>query len=163
MDLVSSLKDDHEIIRKLIQELESAENLAIKNKIFTEMLVFVKAHFRAEEMALYSRSLRSPILELNEIALDGYEEHHLLEDLVYDIKIAQQNNSLWLAGVKEFCQILDLHLASEEADYFPELENYFTKVELDRATVVYMKSKKSEIVFKKQEQIPNPDVNRLNH
>lgn len=152
MDLVSSLKDDHEIIRKFIQEIESEESMAIKNKIFTEMLIFVRAHFRAEELALYSKSLKSTNYEINELGLDGYEEHHLLEDLVYRIRNAKSGDSVWLSRVKDYCQILDLHMAGEEADYFPELKNYFTEAELEKAAVVYLKSRKSEITLAEQDQ-----------
>ncbi len=155
MDIVSALTDDHDVIRKFIQELELAESLPIKNKIFTEMLIFVQAHFRSEETSLYSKSLRSPFYEMNEFALDGYEEHHLLDDLVYRIKNAKHDDTLWLSRVKDFCQILDLHLAGEEADFFPDLKNYFTPVELAKAAVVYLKCKKSEITLAEQDQIRN--------
>lgn len=158
MDLVSSLKDDHEIIRKFIQELESEESLVIKNKIFTEMLIFVRAHFRAEEVALYSKSLRSANYEINELGLDGYEEHHLLEDLVYRIKNTRFDNSVWLARVKDYCQILDLHMSGEEADYFSELKNYFTDSELEKAAVIYLKSRKSEIALAEQDQSRSYDA-----
>lgn len=158
MDLVSSLKDDHEIVRKFIQELESEESLAIKHKIFAEMLIFVRAHLRAEEMALYSKSLRSTNYEISELGLDGYEEHHLLEDLVYRIKNARSDDSVWLVRVKDYCQILDLHMAGEEADYFPELKNYFTDAEMDRAAIVYLKSRKSEITLAEQDQSRSYDV-----
>lgn len=151
MDLVSLLKDDHEIIRKFIQEVESSESLPIKTKIFSEMLIFVRAHFRAEETALYAKSLRSAVYELNDLALDGYEEHHLLDDLVYRIKSARAEDPLWLSRVSDYCQILDLHLVGEEADFFPELKNYLTGTELDRAAVVYLKAKKSELILAEQE------------
>lgn len=163
MDLASSLIDDHEIIRKFIQELEAAESLVIKNKIFTEMLIFVRAHFRAEEIALYSKSLRSANYEISELGLDGYEDHHLLEDLVYRIKNARSDDSLWLSRVKDYCQILDLHMAGEEADYFPELKNYFTEAELNKAAVVYLKSRKSEMTLAEQDQIRSFDVISGNH
>ena len=39
----------------------------------------------------------------------------------------------------------------EEADFFPELKNYFTGTELDRAAVVYLKAKKSELILAEQE------------
>ncbi len=151
MDLVSLLKDDHEIIRKFIQEIESSDSLPIKAKIFSEMLIFVRAHFRAEETALYAKSLRSAAYELNDLALDGYEEHHLLDDLVYRIRSARSEDPLWLSRVSDYCQILDLHLVGEEADFFPELKNYFTGTELDRAAVVYLKAKKSELILAEQE------------
>lgn len=151
MDLVSSLKDDHEIIRKFIQEIETSESLPIKAKIFSEMLMFVRAHFRAEETALYAKSLRSAVYELNDLALDGYEEHHLLDDLVYRIKGVRTEDPIWLSRVTDYCQILDLHLVGEEADFFPELNNYFTGTELDRAAVVYLKTKKSELILAEQE------------
>lgn len=151
MDLVSSLKDDHEIIRKFIHEIESSDSLPVKAKIFSEMLIFVRAHFRAEETALYAKSLRSAVYELNDLALDGYEEHHLLDDLVYRIKGVRLEDPAWHSRVSDYCQILDLHLVGEEADFFPELKNYYTGTELDRAAVVYLKARKSELILAEQE------------
>lgn len=151
MDLVSSLKDDHEVIRKFIQEIESSESLPIKAKVFAEMLIYVRAHFRAEESSLYVKCLRSDVYELNDLALDGYEEHHLLDDLVYRIKSAKTGDPLWLSKVTDYCQILDLHLTGEEVDLFPELKNFFTGTQLDRAAVVYLKAKKFELILAEQE------------
>lgn len=151
MDLVSSLKDDHQIIRKFIQEIEGSDSLPIKAKVFSEMLIFVRAHFRAEESSLYVKCLRSAVYELNDLALDGYEEHHLLDDLVYRIKGAKTGDPLWHSKVTDYCQILDLHLAGEEADLFPELKNFFTGTELDRAAVAYLKAKKFELILAEQE------------
>ncbi len=151
MDLVSLLQDDHDIIRKFIQEIESSDHLPVKARIFAEMLNFVRAHFRAEETALYAKSLRSAVFELNDLALDGFEEHHLLDDLIYRIKNVKIDDPLWLSRVKDYCQILDLHLVGEEADFFPELKNFLSVTELDRAAVVYLKAKKSELIIAEQE------------
>lgn len=159
MDLVSFLQDDHDIIRKFIYELGATETLPVKKKIFSEMLIFIKAHFRAEEMALYSKSLRTTIYELNEMALDGYEEHHLLEDMVYKLKnLTSYDEDLWLATTKDFCQILDLHLAGEEADFYPELKNYFSQIGLDKAAVIYLKAKKSELTLAEQDMSRSPEL-----
>ena len=163
MELAGYIYDDHEVIRKFIQEIESAENVKIKNKIFTEMLPFLHAYFQAIETALYSKSLSSNIYELNELALDGYEEHHLIEDLVYRIRNSKKDEVLWLSRINDFCQILDLHLSAEEVDYYAEIKNYFTPVELDRAAVIYLKAKKSELIAAEQEQQkPSLELSREN-
>lgn len=143
MDIITCLKDDHDIIRKFMQQLESAEDFASRKHIFSELFVAVRSHFRAEETALYARCLNLKSLETNELALDGYEDHHLLEDFVYKIKTAE-NEDLWNTRVKTFCQILELHLAAEESDFFPELKNYFSPIDLQKAAVTYLQTKKSE-------------------
>jgi hypothetical protein len=80
---------------------------------------------------------------LNEMAVKGFEEHNLFDDLSYKIKFAN-NIEHWPAQVKVFCQVLDMHLSEEENDYFPQIKKHFTVVESDRAAVVYLKIKKSE-------------------
>lgn len=162
MDFISTLQDDHDIIRKFMLEIDSNENLQIKAKIFAEMLIYVRAHFRAEEMALYTKSLRSPVYELNDLALDGYEEHHLLDDLIYKIRNVRPEVDLWLTRVKDYCQILDLHLVGEEADFFPELKNYFSPPELDRAAVIYLKARKFELILAEQEETKQYDLSPVN-
>lgn len=152
MELIDYLKDDHNIIRKFIKEFKSEENIKIKHKIYTELIIFLLAHFRAEETAVYSRSLKSFIREANELALDGYEEHHLLEDLIFRIKNYKNDDPLWLWQIEEFFQILDMHLSAEEADYFSELKSHFTAIEIDRVTVIYLKVKKFELALAQQEQ-----------
>lgn len=162
MDLIDCLINDHKIIRKFILELDSTENYKIKNKIFIELLIFLRAHFRAEEIAVYSKSLKSLSYEMNEMALDGYEEHHLLEDLVYRIKNAEKDDQQWLSRIKDFCQILELHLDSEETDYFPELKNNLDRVDLDKAVIIYLKNKKAELILAEQDQSRNYDFYHKN-
>lgn len=152
MDLVSYLKEDHESLRKFIQEVESADNSKVKEKIFSEMCIFLHAYFRAVETSVYARCLKLNIFELNELALDGYEEHHLIEDLIYRIKDCRNEEALWITRLHDFCKILDLHLAAETADYYPELKNHFSFIELERAAVIYLKTKKSELNAAEQEQ-----------
>lgn len=162
MELIDCLISDHDIIRKFISELDSTDNNKIKNKIFIELLVFLRAHFRAEEMAVYSKSLKASNYEINEMTLDGYEEHHLLEDLIYRIKNAEKDDQLWISRIKDFCQVLDLHLSSEETDFFPELKNYFNRVDLDKAAIIYLKNKKAELILAEQDQSRNYDFYHKN-
>jgi hemerythrin superfamily protein len=143
MELVTYLKNDHDEIRSIINELETIDDISRQKKIFAQLLVFMRAHFRAEEISVYSKSLRITNMEMNELALNGYEEHHLLEDFIYKIKTTR-DPQLWQDQVRSFCQILRLHLTVEEADYFPELKNHFSDIDLDKAAVLYLKTKKSE-------------------
>lgn len=155
MDLLTYINDDHEIIQKFIKDIDATENLKIKDKIFNEMIVFMKAYFRAIEASLYTKSLRTNIFELTELALDGYEEHHLLEDLIYRINNNKKEEDLKLNRMKDFCQILDLHLTAESTDYYPELKSFFTSIELEKIAVSYLKTKKLELASYEQELSEN--------
>ena len=114
-----------------------------KLKSFLELEQVVGAQFRAQELAVYSTSLKKNSQSLSEMAIKGFEEHNLFDDLAYKIKY-ENNFDQWLAQVKIFCQILEMHLSEEENDYFPEIKKFFSAVELDRAAVQYLKIKKSE-------------------
>ncbi|MBC7743007.1 MAG: hemerythrin domain-containing protein [Bdellovibrionaceae bacterium] len=143
MELISYLKADHKNIRRIIKDLDQAEDREQKLQAFFELDQLVDAHFKAEESAVYAASLKKNNQALNEMAVRGFEEHNLFDDLAYKIKFTN-NFDLWPSQVKVFCQILDMHLTEEENEFFPVLNQHFNSVELDRAAVLYLKIKKSE-------------------
>lgn len=143
MDLLTCLQDDHDTIRKYLQLLDETDDFQARRNLFADLFVAVRAHFRAEQAAVYSRCMNIKNSDANGMALDGYEDHRLLEDFVQKIRVAD-TEYLWNMRVKTFCQILELHLASEESDFFPELRRFLTSSERQRAAVLYLQTKKYE-------------------
>lgn len=144
MELISYLNADHKIIRRLMNDLDVTEGAKIHAQ-FLELDQAISAHFKAEEIALYAASLKMQMPELIDFAIKGFEEHSLFDDLSYKIKYSGQVDLL-ASQIKVFCQVLEMHLTEEENDYFPQIEKFFSNVELERAAVLYLKIKKSELV-----------------
>jgi hemerythrin superfamily protein len=143
MELISYLKTDHKNIRSMLTDIEQTERRELKTDIFVELNDLYNAHFKAEEVALYSIRLKKQNEKLSQLAIKGFEEHQLIEELMEKIKFSLKPE-LWEAQVRVFCQVLDQHLSEEELEYFPLVEKSFKPVELDRAAVVYLQIKKAE-------------------
>ncbi len=143
MELISYLKADQKNIRRMIKNFEQAEGYQAKRQLFEDLTDLLSAHFKAEEPAVYTSSLKKNSQELNDWALKGFEEHNLIDDLIYKIKYSNDEEE-WTAQVKVFIQILEMYLSEEESEYFPQLKKLYKSVELDRAAVLYLKIKKSE-------------------
>lgn len=143
MELIDYLKEDHDAIRLLIHEIDMDGDMGRKKRIFTELNVLLRAHFRAEELVLYSKSLKIKDPEIDKIALDIYEEHRFLEDFIYKIQ-SSENEEIWKTRVRIFFQILEINLDTKEGGYFVELRKRFSALQLAQAAVLYLKAKKFE-------------------
>lgn len=142
MNLISYLKEDHERIHKLISKLEQDEDIKKKRQTFTELLIVVRIHMRAEESAVYAKCLKLKEPETSEMAIEGYDDHQLLEDYIYKIR-ASPNDDVWLSRVTTYCQILQLHIAVEESDFFGEIRSLFSDFDMQQAEILYLQAKKS--------------------
>lgn len=143
MDLISCLKDDHESIHKLISNLDRQDDVKLKRQTFVELLIVVRMHMRAEESAVYAKCLKVKNAETNEMAIEGYDDHRLLEDYVYKIK-ASPSDEVWVSRVNTYCQILQLHIAVEETDFFPEIKERLSDFELQQSAILYLQAKKTQ-------------------
>lgn len=119
MDLVSALKKDHQGLKKLYQSgLQKKTTLEEKKRIFKKLVVLVPAHAESEEQALYSN-----ITELSRVehfAYEGYEEHHLVDQLLRELKTVREDH-VWEAKFTVICELLQHHIDEEEKDLFPKL------------------------------------------
>ena len=147
MELISYLKADQKNIRRLLKDMDSSESIQLKRELFNELSDLLDAHFKAEELAVYTSSLKKPML--SDFAIKGFEEHNLLEDLLCKIKFSNDQD-FWESQLNVFCQVLDMHLKEEETEFFPQIKKNYKAVESDRAAVLYLKIKKSEGVKNQQ-------------
>ena len=151
MDLVSYLKADHDAIRKAIAPVRSLihsdANLteALLSDPLHELNILWTAHSKAEERTVYVHSTKLSSAELRDFALEGLEEHAIIEELISKIA-AFQKADLSVERLRALCDMILLHLDQEEKDYFPLLGRNFSKAELDTAAVAYLQQKRSEQV-----------------
>ncbi len=117
-----SIKKDHDVIRKLVKELETAikdeskERKAIFNHLATELL----AHSKAEEKILYDTLLEDGDDDLNKRVEEGKEEHHVIEVLLKEMKLLNTNDVHWEAKFEVLRENLQHHLKEEEKDILPD-------------------------------------------
>lgn len=140
MTLLDHLKEDHDTVRNLIEDLKrSFDNNQQKIKLFNDLAEEVIIHTKAEETAFYD-----PLMEKEQARLEileSTEEHALVSQLIEQLQVLALTPEEWNAKCKTLCKLLLNHLNHEEKDAFTLAEKVFTKDKLEELSKVFENKK----------------------
>ena len=99
MDALSLLKEDHDKVKKMLEELESTTERGVKTReeLFTKLTHELTVHEEIEEEIFYPALKEHP--KTKEITLEAYEEHHVVDTIMADAGYAITGGSLILIGM----------------------------------------------------------------
>jgi hemerythrin-like domain-containing protein len=131
MDALTMLTEDHQKVRKLLDELESTTERGIKTR--TELFATIKGeltlHEIIEEEIFYPALKEHP--KAKEIVLEGYEEHHVVDQVMGELEATPVEDETWGAKAKVMKENLEHHMEEEEGDMFKAARSIFGKEELE--------------------------------
>lgn len=130
MDALKMLKDDHDKVKAMLEKLDATTERAEKTR--PELLQTLKGeltiHEAIEEEILY------PALEefakTKDIALEGYEEHHVVDGIMAELEATAPDDETWGAKLTVMKENLEHHIEEEEGDMFPKARQVMDKDEL---------------------------------
>jgi hemerythrin-like domain-containing protein len=130
MDALKLLKQDHDEVRKMLADLEGTTERAEKTR--TEGLASLKqeleVHETIEEEIFYPALKEHP--KTKDLALEGYEEHHVVDMVMSEIEGVEPGDETWMAKFTVMKENLEHHIEEEEGEMFPQAEQVFTDGEL---------------------------------
>ena len=130
MDALKLLKADHDEVKKMLSDLESTTERAEKTR--TEGLATLKSelevHEAIEEEIFYPALKEHP--KTKDIALEGYEEHHVVDMVMDELEGVDVSDETWAAKFAVMKENLEHHIEEEEGEMFPKAEQVFTDGEL---------------------------------
>ncbi len=155
--LIEILTQDHKRIRSLVEELQGECNKSIVNEescfdLFRTLKALVVAHAKAEEFTLYAvfeNAKSRPQEDLQHFALEGYEEHDLMDFLMKEMGQAEEMTLQWRAQLTVLSELLDHHMKEEECDFFPKSAKVIDTEEMADMAMVYTRER-DEIFAKKR-------------
>jgi hemerythrin-like domain-containing protein len=131
MDALTMLTEDHEKVRKLLDDLERTTERGIKTR--TELFATIKGeltlHEIIEEEIFYPALKEHP--KAKEIVLEGYEEHHVVDQVMGELESTPVEDETWGAKAKVMKENLEHHMEEEEGDMFKAARSVFGKEELE--------------------------------
>jgi hemerythrin-like domain-containing protein len=131
MDALKLLKADHDEVKKMLSDLESTTERAEKTR--TEGLATLKAelevHEAIEEEIFYPALKEHP--KTKDIALEGYEEHHVVDMVMGELEGVDVSDETWAAKFAVMKENLEHHIEDEEGEMFPQAEQVFDEAELE--------------------------------
>jgi hemerythrin-like domain-containing protein len=145
MDAMSLLKDDHRKVKKLLAELESTTERGVKTReeLFTKVKQELVVHEAIEEEIFYPALKEHP--KTKEIALEAYEEHHVVDTVMAEIEGVAYDDEKWGAKFTVMKENLEHHIEEEEGEMFKQARQVFDQDELTQLGES-MKARKEDLM-----------------
>ncbi len=131
-DAVKLLEKDHRRFEQLMKQGEKTTARASKRRrdILHTFAAEIAAHERKEEKVLYPALKRHP--EAKDIVLEGYQEHHVADVLVSELKNMDPADERWGAKFKVLKESLEHHIEEEEGHMFRTARSALGRDRLDQ-------------------------------
>lgn len=130
MDALQMLKQDHEKVKKLLEELDSTTERAIKTR--EEGVITLKQELTVHE--LIEEEIFYPALkehaEAKEIVLEAYEEHDVVDTILSELEQTPVDDATWHAKFTVAKENLEHHIEEEEGPMFDQVRRVFDDEEL---------------------------------
>jgi len=131
MDAISLLKTDHDRVKKMLDEGESTTERGVKTR--TELLETLKReltiHERIEEEIFYPALKEHP--KARDIVLEGYEEHHVVDEIMGELERTDVTDETWGAKFKVMKENIEHHIEEEEGEMFKNARQILDRDELE--------------------------------
>jgi hemerythrin-like domain-containing protein len=131
MDAISLLEEDHRKMKKLLSELESTTERGVKTReeLFATVKDELTVHETIEEEIFYPALKEHP--KTKEIALEAYEEHHVVDMVMAEIEDVPSDDETWGAKFKVMKENIEHHIEEEENEMFKQARQVFEEGELE--------------------------------
>ena len=131
MDALKMLEDDHERVKKILDDLESTTERGVKTReeLYTRFKKEMQVHEVIEEEILYPALTEHE--KAKEIALEGYEEHHVVDQIMAELDGLSYDDETWGAKFTVMKENIEHHIEEEEGEMFKKARQIFSKDELE--------------------------------
>lgn len=130
MNPLSLLKRDHDEVKKMLATLDETTERAIKTRgeTFTKLRSELDIHETIEEEIFYPALKDHP--KTKDIALEGYEEHHVVDTVMGEMLDLEVSDESWTAKFTVMKENLEHHIEEEETEMFRQARQVFDEAEL---------------------------------
>ncbi len=131
MDALTLLKDDHDRVKKLLADGEKTTERAEvgRTELFGTLKEEMLIHERIEEEIFYPALKSHP--KAKDIVLEGYEEHHVVDEVMGELEATDVTDETWAAKFKVMKENIEHHIEEEEGEMFTQARSVFSADELE--------------------------------
>jgi hemerythrin-like domain-containing protein len=119
-DALALLRRDHQTLRRLFSELQSAKSADKQTTLLNELEAELKQHTLLEENIFYP-AYRDKVQrkEDRQLYYEAVEEHHAVDLVLPEVKRAEPASDMFSARVKVLKELVEHHADEEEKEMFP--------------------------------------------
>ena len=131
MDALKLLKDDHNKVKKMLEEGDSSTERASKTRtdLFTKLKQELQVHEAIEEEIFYPALKQHA--EAKEIVLEAYEEHDVVDTIMGELETTPVEDETWGAKFSVMKENLEHHIEEEEGEMFKQARSVFGESDLE--------------------------------
>jgi len=129
-DVIALLEADHRRLEDLLKQGEETTERAVKarRELLQTITSELNAHELIEEKILYPALKAHP--EGRDIVLEGFQEHHVADLIVKELRALKVSAEQWGAKFKVLKENIEHHIQEEEGPMFRTARGVFTRAEL---------------------------------
>lgn len=130
MDALKLLQEDHDKVKKILEDLDSTTERGVKTReeLFERLRTELDVHELIEEEILYPALKEHP--KTKELALEAYEEHHVVDLVMAEIQEVPFDDERWGAKLTVVKENVEHHIEEEEKEMFDQARQVFDEDEL---------------------------------
>jgi hemerythrin superfamily protein len=130
MDALELLKQDHQAVKGLFDQIDDAEDGKQRKKLFDQIDTQLNIHAHIEETVFYPEMQK--IDELKDMVEEALEEHQEVKTLLEEIEGLDPDGDQFSASLEELMENVEHHVAEEEDEMFPKVRERCDQATLDR-------------------------------
>ena len=129
-DAIEILEREHRRFEALLKQGEETTERAraTRRELLASLTADLNAHELMEEKVLYPALQAHP--QAREVVLEGFEEHHVADLIVNELREVATNDEAWGAKFKVLKESIEHHIQEEEGNMFRLARGIFSREEL---------------------------------
>lgn len=129
--IYDALERDHAEVRRMLSEIAetSARAAKTRERRFEQLKAALTAHSRAEEKVFYDAIKMDK--EGRGDALEGYEEHHVVDVLLRELARLSPGDERWTAKFAVLKECIEHHVEEEEGEMFTQARKILSDEEAE--------------------------------
>ena len=140
--ILQDLHNDHQEVSKLLDKLLKTEESAERTKLFKEVMSMLVAHSQAEQSVLYKKLEKSGDEKARMFALEGENEHKIVEQQLEQMSKARNKASeQWTAQLTVLRELVNHHVKEEESTGFSCARSEFDSEQLEKMGQQFQRQK----------------------
>jgi vacuolar-type H+-ATPase subunit C/Vma6 len=142
MNIYEAIRKDHDIQRKLLDQLiETSGDTKKRNILFKSLKNELQIHADAEERYYYKPLIDTDLMQ--EKARHGIAEHHDIDELIETLEKTDYDSSAWLKTAKDLKEKVEHHLDDEEHTFFQLSGKVLSEQQKQNLATSYLKHMKA--------------------
>lgn len=131
MNAFELLKADHEKVAGILETIDETTERAVKGRdeLFAQLKAELDLHAMIEEEILYPALEETE--EAREIALEAYEEHRVVKQLLTELEAEPKDTEEWTAKFSVLKENIEHHVEEEEGEMFTKARKALSNEQIE--------------------------------